>query len=111
MNAVVQQIESLREAILASTLEHVAPTHPGQSDAERRQFMAAYLHLMCRMAEGDPGPRDDYLASVIPGLKTAGMPLAMLVGYLAKVDVIVAAHVGPQHLGWHAAFAQSYAEA
>jgi len=103
------ELESKREAIIARVLEVIGPVYPDQPMTERRQFAAGYLDTIQASAKGDNGPRDEYLATVIPGLKTTGtMGLGAILGHLIRIQMIIAAEIANENLSWHTDFAHEY---
>jgi hypothetical protein len=105
--AILGELESRRDAILGTILL-CTEAAVGVSEAEQRQFIAGYLDLVAHAAKGDLGARDAYLETVIPGIKSAGMPLDYVLAQMAGVAVGLGAAIAPKNLAWHAAFTREY---
>jgi hypothetical protein len=78
-------------------------------DGELRQFVVAFHGLMVAASAGDNGPRDEYLASVVPPLRQTGLPLADMVTGLLGMSEVVAAVLGQAHVPWLSGFFADYA--
>jgi hypothetical protein len=90
-------------ALLVATLEPLE----GQTDAERRQFIAGFLHVIASAGRDDFGPRDDYIESVIPGVKAAGMGMGYVLSVLVHLFLTLSPRVADPG-GWLPDFARDY---
>lgn len=106
---VAQDIAARRAEIVAALLK-ISPRVPGVSEEEARQFVAGYLHLVEQAGAGNTDARDDYLATVIPGVKQAGMPLGFIMRILVAIDIALVPLVAPEHRAWVADYCADYAE-
>jgi hypothetical protein len=104
-----EEIERRREELIAKLVE-VAPPAPGVSEAESTQMIAGYLHLLSAASRGDTKPRDEYLSTVIPGVKQAGMKLGYIVRVLVKLDLTLVQLISPDHRPWMTNHCADYAE-
>lgn len=106
---IVEEIASRKGEIIAELLR-VAPRAPGVSDADAEQMVAGYVHLMEQSALQNFGPREDYLATVIPGVKQAGMPLGYIVRVLVALDMALMPLVSADNRPWLVDYCADYAD-
>jgi hypothetical protein len=85
------------------------PAYPiAVSLAEARQFASGFLHLIESAALGDVTARDEYLASVVPGLRESGFPFDAVLDAMIGAVVALAASLEPFHHAWLADFCGDY---
>jgi hypothetical protein len=72
------------------------------------QLAAGFLAVMDAAAAGDLTPRDEYLATVIPGVRAAGIPFAMTLEAMTRVVVAVVSCMPAEHHPWLADFCGDY---
>ena len=77
-------------------------------EAEVRQFMVGFVSLMHAAAEGDLGPRDEYLESVVPAMKSGGISLEFVVGAMPRLAAAIGCVLGREHAPWVADFTADY---
>jgi hypothetical protein len=106
---VAEEIAARRAEIVAALLR-AAPRAPGVSDADAEQMVAGYVYLMEQSALQNFAPREDYLATVIPGVKQAGMPLGYIVRVLVAIDMALAPLISADNHAWVADYCADYAE-
>ena len=106
---VAEEISTHRGDIIAALLR-VAPRAPGVGEAEAEQMVAGYVYLLEQAAAGNPAPRDEYLATVIPGVKQAGMPLGYIARVLVTLDLALAPLVSEQNRAWITEYCADYAD-
>jgi hypothetical protein len=80
----------------------------GSSEADTRQFVVGYVSILSAAANGDFGPRDEYLQSVIPAIRDGGMPLQIVMEGMVRVATAAAAMLGPEHAQWLSDFQGDY---
>lgn len=105
--SLADQLKERREKILDRMFELSDKTVPTPPD-EIRQFLAGFFHLVQSSAEGDDQPRNDYLETVIPGIKAAGMPLPLVMDGMVRVAMVLAAEVDTEHVPWMVEFNAKY---
>lgn len=106
---VTEEIATRRGELVAALLR-VSPRAPGLSEAEAEQMVAGYVHLMEQSAAQNFGPREEYLATVIPGVKQAGMPLGYIIRVLVHIDMELSHLVSGDNRAWFAEYCADYAE-
>lgn len=77
-------------------------------EAEVRQFMVGFVSLMQAAAEGDLGPRDEYLESVIPAIRASGIGVDFCVGAMPRLAAAIGCVLGREHTPWVANFTADY---
>jgi hypothetical protein len=92
----VQSMVTLRDPTLDMSVE------------EARQFSAGFVHLVESAALGDLRPRDEYLAAVIPGIKTTGFPFDSTLDAMVRVSMVLTAEMPPEHRPWLVEFCGDY---
>lgn len=106
----LQDFQQKRPAIFRRMLE-VMRTMPAPMPTEHSdQFINGYLAVISSALQGDLGPRDEYLESVIPPLKANQMPLGYIVGSLAGVNAALVAEIDREHFSWYSLFLSAYAD-
>jgi hypothetical protein len=105
----VHELQTKHDALIQAMIGATVAL-PGVAEADRRQFVAGYLDVLEQAAKGDYGPRDEYLTTVIPGIREAGMSLEDVLAQMAGVAMAIAATVLPAHLAWHVSFTRDYVE-
>jgi len=80
------------------------------SESELRQFIGGFVHLMAEAAGGNLLPREDYLNTVIPAIKKAGMTLTVTMKGMVDVSMLCAAFLDRAHLTWVRQFCLAYTE-
>lgn len=73
-----------------------------------QQLATGFLSVMDAAAAGDVRLRDTYLATVIPGVRAAGIPLATTLEAMTRVVVAVVSCMPAQHCPWIADFCGDY---
>jgi hypothetical protein len=106
---VSEEIAARRGEFIAE-LVRVAPRAPGITDAEAEQMVAGYVHLMEQSAAGNFAPREEYLATVIPGVKQAGMSLGYIMRVLVSIDMGLSPLVSVANRAWFTDYCADYAE-
>lgn len=102
-----EELESKRQVILDAMFEH-RNRELATPDDGIRQFLLGYFNVLVAAASGDDSIRQEYLQAVVPGLRTAGMPLAMVMDGMVRVAMDVAAAVDAEHLAWLIDFNADY---
>jgi hypothetical protein len=100
----IAQHRSALISCMMDTADRALPT----PEAEVRQFMVGFVALMQAAAEGDLGPRDEYLESVVPAIREGGIPLAFVVGAMPRLATAIGAVLGLEHAPWVAGFTADY---
>jgi hypothetical protein len=106
-DVVVRELESGHERVVQAMLRAAGPLP--LPEADRRQFVVGFLNLIESAAAGDLAPRDEYLHTVIPGVKASGMTLPFVVSNLCAVMFGLASAASDATLDWYAAFGRDYA--
>jgi hypothetical protein len=105
--SLVSAIQSSSEELVAKMIS-VNNRETGTSEADTRQFVVGYVNILSAAAGGDLGPRDEYLASVIPAIRDAGMPLGVVIDGMVRVSTVAGALLGAEHLPWLCDFQGAY---
>lgn len=82
----------------------------GGSAHEARQLVNGYYNLLAAAAAGDLAPRDEFLSTVIPALRAAGMPLSVVMDGLVRLAAATGAVLGTEHAPWLCQFLTEYCE-
>ncbi len=77
-------------------------------ESEVRQFMVGFVALMQAAADGDLGPRDEYLESVIPAVRDSGITLDFVIGAMPRLATALGCVLGRKHAPWVANFTADY---
>lgn len=101
--AIQANYDDLVETMMATTNQDA-----GTSESDRRQFIAGYVHILAAASREDLGPRDEYLATVIPAIRDGGMPLAVVMDGMVRVATAAGAVLGPKHAKWLSDFQGDY---
>ena len=96
-----------RAALISCMMETADKSLP-TPEPEVRQFMVGFVALMQAAAEGDLGPRDEYLESVIPAIREGGITLGFVVGAMPRLAAAIGCVLGPEHVAWVANFTADY---
>lgn len=72
------------------------------------QLANGFLHLMAAAAAGDLALRDEYLRTVIPGLRAAGISFATTLEAMTRVSIAVVTCMPREHHAWLADFCGDY---
>jgi hypothetical protein len=80
----------------------------GTPESDVRQFIVGFVGVLEASAGGDHGPRDEYLAAVIPALRSGGMPLSIVVDGMLRVSMAASAGLPREHLDWLVSFCSDY---
>jgi hypothetical protein len=96
-----------RSALISCLLETADRSLP-TPEAEVRQFLVGFVALMQAAAEGDLGPRDEYLESVIPAVRESGISLGYVVGAMPRLATAIGCVLGREHAPWVANFTADY---
>jgi hypothetical protein len=103
-----EEVLAGHERLLAAMAE-VTPVLEGQTESEVRQFLKGFLHVIEQGARGDTGPRDEYLATVIPATKHAGIPLPTVMKILVSVSSALVAAFSTENRRWLIDYLSDYA--
>lgn len=103
-----ETIAARRQALVDTMMDANNPDAGGEDGA--RQFIVGYVHILGAAAAGDMGPRDEYLASVIPAIRDGGMPLGIVMDGMVRVATCAAAVLGTEHARWLADFQGDYTQ-
>jgi hypothetical protein len=104
---VAMAIAEHRSALIACMMETSDRSLP-TPESEVRQFLVGFLALMQAAAEGDLGPRDEYLASVVPAIRESGIGLEYVVGAMPRLATAIGSVLGREHAPWVAGFTADY---
>ncbi len=102
-DAISANRNQLIEAMLATANRDI-----GTPESGVRQFIVGFVGVLEAAAGGDHGPRDEYLAAVIPALRSGGMPLPTVVDGLLRVSMASSAVLPREHLDWVVSFCSDY---
>ncbi len=80
----------------------------GTSEAEIRQFAQGFVGVMQAAAGGDLEPRNEYLASVIPAIREAGMERDDVLDSMVRVAMAASCLLSREHLAWVTDFCTQY---
>jgi hypothetical protein len=103
----IADLQAKREPLVQAMMGAVARVGDIPS-ADGRQFMVGFYDLLLHAAEGDLGPRDQYLETIVPGVRAAGMTLEYSVAQMMAMAMAIASVVAPEHLPWHVTFLREY---
>lgn len=92
--SVVEELERKRERILEQRFEfrNQGLETPGE---EQEQFLRGYFNVVAAGASANPDLSEAYLQALVPGSKSAGMPLTMV-----RVTMVMAAELDARHRPW-----------
>jgi hypothetical protein len=104
---------TIAEAIEANTDRLVATMmrtakEGASSEADTRQFIVGFVHILGAAARNDFGPRDEYLESVIPAIRDGGMPLDIVMDGMVRVATSAGVVLGEEHAKWLSDFQGDY---
>lgn len=102
-DAIAEHRTRLIETMLASANRDI-----GTPESGVRQFIVGFVGVLEASAGGDNGPRDEYLAAVIPALRSGGMPLTTVVDGMLRVAMAASAVLPGEHLDWLVGFCADY---
>ena len=105
--AVAAHLASEETVLIEKMMEVRNVTDLASSAEDARQFMVGFVRLMQASASGDDGPRDEYLSTVIPAIRDAGMPLTVVLDGMVRV-AIGATAILPEHALWFSNFCANY---
>lgn len=105
---VADQLVERRDRILERMLEMNQNSASDTPDDQVRQFLMGFYNLVLSSAQGDDQPRNDYLETVIPGIKASGMPLGEVMDGMVRVAMVMGAEVDAEDLGWMVDFNANY---
>jgi len=94
--------ETIVETMVAMQDRAMAPA------AEARQFVLGFVRLVEAAAGSDLGPRDEYLETVIPGLRASGFQLASTVDAMTRSAMALVTVVDPHYHRWIIDFCGDY---
>jgi hypothetical protein len=97
-----------RQSELVDVMMQMADRELGTPENEVRQFITGFVALLAAAADGDYRPRDEYLASVIPALRDANMPLSIIIDGMIRVGMSAAAVLDREHLPWVVRFCSEH---
>ncbi len=80
----------------------------GFTEEDTRQYISGFLAVVEAAAEGDNGPRDDYLATMIPATKGTGLSLGSVLGGMVGVASGLCHAMPTEALPWCGAFLRDY---
>ena len=104
--SITDALETHRDELVEALLQVIQ----GDGDSpEVRQFAVGWYALMAASAAGDNGPRDEYLASVVPPLRESGFPFEQMVTGLVGMAAAAGTVLGPTHARWLSSFFAEYA--
>lgn len=103
----ISQAIAARRQALVDTM--ILANNPETGNEEgTRQFIVGYVHILGAAADGDMGPRDEYLGTVIPAIRDGGMPLSVVMDGMVRVATVAGALLGADHARWLADFQGEY---
>jgi hypothetical protein len=102
-DAISANRNQLIDAMLATANRDI-----GTPESGVRQFIVGFVGVLEASADGDHGPRDEYLAAVIPALRSGGMPLTTVVDGMLRVSMAASAVLPREHLEWLVSFCADY---
>jgi hypothetical protein len=106
---IAKAIAGRRDELIACMMETADRTLP-TPEAEVRQFFVGFVSLMRAAAEGDLGPRDDYLETVVPAIREGGISLAYVIGAMPRLATACGCVLGRAHAPWVAEFTADYTQ-
>lgn len=104
--SISQAIAARRQALVDTMIDANDP-ETGTEEGTR-QFIVGYVQLLSAAADGDMGPRDEYLETVIPAIRDGGMPLGVVMDGMVRVATVAGAVLGAEHVRWLADFQGEY---
>ena len=104
---VAMAIAQHRSELIACMLETADRTLP-TPESEVQQFFVGFVSVMQAAAEGDLGPRDEYLGSVVPAIRESGITLEYVVGAMPRLATAAGCVLGREHAPWAATFIADY---
>lgn len=109
MTALTESLAAKHD-VLVELMMHTHNRKLGTPESEVRQFIEGFVSVMTAAAGGDLGPRDEYLASVIPAIRDGGMPLGFVIDGMIRVAMGTAAVIDREHQRWITDFCADYAQ-
>lgn len=76
----------------------------GTEQSDLQQLLTGYLTMLTAAANGDYGPREQYLDAVIPALRESGISLADVIAGVVRFAMATATVLGPDHAEWLCSF-------
>lgn len=105
--SIADALSAKRRELIELMVQTSSPAH-GTTEADVRQFVVGYFNIVLAAADGSFGPRDEYLGTVLPSLRDAGMPLSIIMDGMVRVATATAATLGTEHAAWLCSFQGDY---
>ncbi len=109
-DALAQYLTEHSDALVAALLAHGVKTSADApaSLEEQQQFYYGWTKVLEAGARGELGPRDEYIAMIVPGLRAAGLPASSLADGMVRIAAVVGRHLPQEHFDWALEFVSDY---
>jgi hypothetical protein len=101
-------IEGRREALTAEMMRVIDRTGLDTPRRDQEQFVAGFVDLAIHAAKGEQGPRDEYLAVVVPAVRQSKMPLGVVMAGMVSVAMGGALALEGEERNWWIRFTADY---
>ncbi|MGE3630496.1 MAG: hypothetical protein AB7P00_11305 [Sandaracinaceae bacterium] len=91
---------SYAEDAMVERMMELRNTNAPIGEAEAKQFIVGFVNIMLAASQGNREPQEGYLATVVPGLRESGFPLAETAEHMVRVAAAAVLAVEPGHVGW-----------